>query len=53
MFSSVKQKLCSGKLTVSGDQWPIFLYASYKYDDTNPWKGLLQSEILVKVSKNV
>lgn len=44
-----KQKLRSGEFTVSGDQWPMMLYASYKYDEQDPWKGLLQSVILVKV----
>ncbi len=47
----IKQKLRTGELSVPGDQWPVFLYRSHQYDDTNPWKGLLQSEILVKVSK--
>ena len=47
----IKQKLRTGELSVPGDLWPIFLYHSHQYDDTNPWKGLLQGEILVKVSK--
>lgn len=46
----IKQKLRSGELSVAGDQWPIFLYSSYRYDESDPWKGLLQSSILVKVS---
>ncbi|KJA13589.1 hypothetical protein HYPSUDRAFT_151445 [Hypholoma sublateritium FD-334 SS-4] len=49
----IKQKLRSGELSVSGDQWPIFLYTSYEYDDTNPWKGLLRSAILVKAFKHI
>ncbi len=28
------------------------LYASYDYDEDDPWKGLLQSKILVKVSQS-
>ncbi|KJA21687.1 hypothetical protein HYPSUDRAFT_140274 [Hypholoma sublateritium FD-334 SS-4] len=48
-----QQKLRSGELTVSGDQWPIFLYTSCKYDDDNPWKGLLQSSLLIKTFKHI
>ncbi|KJA13492.1 hypothetical protein HYPSUDRAFT_151548, partial [Hypholoma sublateritium FD-334 SS-4] len=51
--NDVKQKLRTGEYSVSGDQWPIFLYASYKYDETDPWKGLLQSAILVKTFKHI
>ena len=46
----IQEKLRSGKLSVSDDQWPIFLYRFYKFDSSDPWKGLLQSSILVKVS---
>lgn len=46
----MKQKLRSGEISVSGDQWPIFLYANYKFDPEEPWKGLLKSSILVSVS---
>ena len=49
-WASVKQKLRSGEISVSGDQWPIFLYANYKFDPEEPWKGLLKSSILVSVS---
>ncbi len=49
IFSSIKQKLRTGELSASSDKWPIFLYASYKYDEANPWKGFLKSAILVKV----
>ncbi len=49
--SRIKQKLRTGELSVPGDLWPIFLYRSHQYDDANPWTGLLQGEILVKVSK--
>ena len=46
----IQEKLRSGKLSVSDDQWPIFLYRFYKFDSSDPWKGLLQSSILFKVS---
>jgi hypothetical protein len=46
----VKEKLRSGELAVTGDQWPIFLYASSKYDLNDPWNGLLRSALLVSVS---
>ncbi|KJA19648.1 hypothetical protein HYPSUDRAFT_143474 [Hypholoma sublateritium FD-334 SS-4] len=45
----IKQKIKSGKLSVSGDQWPIMLYASHTYDQNSPWKGLLRSSILIKI----
>lgn len=47
--SRIKEKLRSGEMLVSGDQWPIFLYAGYEYDPENPWKGLFRSTILVCV----
>ena len=46
----IKDRLRSGEMTVPGDQRPIFLYAGYKYDPENPWKGLFKSTILVCVS---
>ncbi|KAG1833199.1 hypothetical protein DFJ58DRAFT_719467 [Suillus subalutaceus] len=39
--------------TVHSDQWPMFLYAGYDYDPKDPWKGLLQSEILVFGFKHI
>jgi hypothetical protein len=45
----VKAKLCSGDITVPGDQWPILLYKECKYDPEDPWSGLLRSAILVSV----
>ncbi len=48
-FYRIKEKLRSGEFSVAGDQWPIFLYRSYQYDERDPWKGLLQSQILIKV----
>lgn len=46
---SVKSKLRNGEILIAGDQWPIFLYAGYKFDPEEPWKGLLRSIILVSV----
>ena len=37
-------------MLVSGDQWPLFLYADYRYDLEDPWNGLFRSAILVLVS---
>ena len=47
----IKEKLRSGQLQVAGDQWPIFLYANYVYDQDDPWNGLLHSGILISVSR--
>lgn len=46
---SVKDKLCNGEVLIAGNQWPIFLYAGYKFDPKEPWMGLLRSTILVSV----
>jgi hypothetical protein len=46
----VKEKLREGTILVAGDQWPIVLYAGYRYDPEDPWNGLLRSNILVNVS---
>lgn len=45
-----KEKLRSGEITVSGDEWPIFLYRGYTYDPEDPWNGLFRSDLLVSVS---
>jgi hypothetical protein len=50
MLRRVKDKLRSGEIAVSGDQWPIFIYADFTYDPEDPWKGLLRSSLLVSVS---
>src|SRR5262245_10912847 len=44
-----KEKLRSGEMAVSGDQWPIFLYQGYNYDPEDPWNGLFRSTLLVYV----
>lgn len=38
-------------MSIPGDQWPILLYADYKYYPEDAWKGLLKSNILVSVSR--
>jgi hypothetical protein len=45
----LKEKLRSGEMAVSGDQWPIFLYHGYTYDPDDPWNGLFRSNLLVSV----
>jgi hypothetical protein len=49
-LSRIKAKLRNGDMIVSGDHWPIFLYAGHVYDPEDPWKGLFKSQILVSVS---
>ncbi|KAG1876944.1 hypothetical protein C8R48DRAFT_745441 [Suillus tomentosus] len=41
-----KTKLQSGEMIVTGDQWPLFLYADYHYDLDDPWNGLFRSALL-------
>jgi hypothetical protein len=47
---SVKDKLRSGEISVTGDRWPIFIYANCDYDPADPWNGLLRNAILVNAS---
>ena len=50
-YCSVRSKLQNGEVLVTGNQWPIFLYADFIFDPEELWKGLLQSTILVLVTK--
>jgi hypothetical protein len=36
-------------MTVTGDQWPIFLYQGEHYDPEDPWNGLFRNSLLVSV----
>ena len=40
----------NGQIQVTGDQWPVFLYANYTYNPEDPWNRLLQSSLLILVS---
>ncbi|KAG2129163.1 hypothetical protein DEU56DRAFT_915282 [Suillus clintonianus] len=51
--SETKAKLRSGEIMVTGDQWPLFLYADYHYDPEDPWNGLFRSALLVCAYKHV
>ncbi|KAG2114455.1 hypothetical protein BD769DRAFT_1363829, partial [Suillus cothurnatus] len=48
-----KTKLQSGEIIVTGDQWPLFLYADYHYNHEDPWNGLFQSALLVCAYKHI
>jgi hypothetical protein len=50
MQCSIKTKLTSGEMVVSGDQWPIFVYHGEQYDPEDPWNGLFRNSLLVSVS---
>ncbi|KAG2063229.1 hypothetical protein BDR04DRAFT_1123406 [Suillus decipiens] len=39
--SEMKAKLKSGDIIVTGDQWPLFLYADYHYDPEDPWNDTI------------
>ena len=47
--SRTKEKLRSGELLTTGDEWPAFLYQDYTCDLNDPWRGLFRSSLLVKV----
>jgi hypothetical protein len=47
---SIRTKLADGTITVSGDQWPLLVYADQEYDSNDPWNGLFRSKLLVWVS---
>ncbi|KAG2156444.1 uncharacterized protein EDB93DRAFT_1238791 [Suillus bovinus] len=47
-----KTKLRSGEIIVTGDQWPLFLYADYHYNPEDPWNGLFQSALLVCATRS-
>jgi hypothetical protein len=51
--SETKDKLRSGEMAISGDQWPVFVYQGYNYDPEDPWNGLLRSTILVSSYKHI
>ncbi|KAH7919091.1 hypothetical protein BV22DRAFT_1023570, partial [Leucogyrophana mollusca] len=51
--TELKAKLRSGEMVVTGDQWPLFLYADYSYDFDDPWNGLFRSALLVCAYKHV
>ncbi|TDL14632.1 hypothetical protein BD410DRAFT_858948 [Rickenella mellea] len=51
--SAVRESLASGTLAVSGDQWPLLVYANQEYDVNEPWKGLFRSQLLVWAYKHI
>ncbi|KAG0692771.1 hypothetical protein DFH29DRAFT_985672 [Suillus ampliporus] len=48
-----KQHLQSGVISVSGDQWPLFLYANKAYDPEDPWNGLLRTCLLINAFRHI
>ncbi|KAG2354502.1 hypothetical protein BDR07DRAFT_1454097 [Suillus spraguei] len=44
--AETRESLQSGKMSVCGDQWPIFLYAHHIFDAEDPWCGLLRNRLL-------
>jgi len=49
-LSRIKTNLHSSNIIVSGNHWPIFLYAGYVYNAEDPWKDLFKSQILILVN---
>jgi hypothetical protein len=49
-IARTKEQLRNGTLLVSGNQWPIFLYQGFRYDEEDPWNGLFRSSLLILVS---
>jgi len=50
--NEVKEKLRTGELVASGDEWPAFLYHG-TYDPQDPWNGLFRSTLLVTAYKHI
>ncbi|KAG1854296.1 hypothetical protein F4604DRAFT_1883352 [Suillus subluteus] len=48
-----KQNLQSGVISISGDQWPLLLYANKAYDPDDPWNGLLRTRLLINAFRHV
>ena len=46
----MRKQLASGKMAVSGDQWPLLVYEDQIYNPEEPWEGLFKSKYLVWVS---
>ncbi|KAG6913568.1 hypothetical protein DXG01_005874 [Tephrocybe rancida] len=51
--AEIKRKLGSGERIVAGHHWPIFIYLNNVFDPSDPWKGLLRSELLIKAFKHI
>ncbi|EGO04882.1 hypothetical protein SERLA73DRAFT_68545 [Serpula lacrymans var. lacrymans S7.3] len=49
----IGEKLVNGQIQVSGDQWPIMLYAKYQYNLDDPWEDLLRSSLLINVFEHI
>ncbi|KZP21867.1 hypothetical protein FIBSPDRAFT_910647 [Athelia psychrophila] len=49
----IRKGLDSGELAVPGEHWPMFVYAGYIYDSTQPLLGLFKSAILVSGYKHI
>ena len=45
----MREKLKNNEIAVTGDQWPLLLYADGKYDPEEPWDGLFRNKLLVWV----
>jgi hypothetical protein len=42
-------KLENGEIVVTGNDWPLFLYAGESFDEGDPWNGLFRGQILITV----
>ncbi|KAG2056215.1 hypothetical protein BDR06DRAFT_981606 [Suillus hirtellus] len=51
--ADTKQRLQSSELVISGDQWPLFVYANEVFDPEDPWNGLLRSRLLVNAFRHI
>ncbi|KAJ3556963.1 hypothetical protein NM688_g1736 [Phlebia brevispora] len=49
----VKQQIRNYERVVDGTMWPVLLYRDGQYDSSDPWKGFLRNELLVKSGKRI
>ncbi|KAH6867553.1 hypothetical protein BKA70DRAFT_1380024 [Coprinopsis sp. MPI-PUGE-AT-0042] len=48
-----RERLRNHEMVVSGTQWPHCMYENETCDPSNPWKGLLRNQLLIKAFKHI
>ncbi|KAH6913749.1 hypothetical protein BKA70DRAFT_1095841 [Coprinopsis sp. MPI-PUGE-AT-0042] len=48
-----RERLRNHEMVVSGTQWPHCMYENETCDPSDPWKGLLRNQLLIKAFKHI